>query len=351
MPAISNNLRNYIELVEERNISHRKLAIFWDRVHQYANISLIILTFVATVLSVLEGLIPVYVVPIITGIATMISSMIAVFKPFEKRNEQMASSRKFKKLMLDLIAAESIGDYKKVRSEIQDAMLDEPFMSSVKKLKKQRAQEEKDATTGSSRNRKIPIGCHRDEEVFSEKIKLMKNESKQKHNNARVQLWALSNNLKMEVYEDEQKWIKFKKENGIDRSFDESEHDSCEDVAMNNNDSRSMDQIEGAGLEKASSIDSENTSSNVHRVPSEEERDLADDLDRPCRARRSFDCADGGNSKPKQVSTPTRLQNVPEGETYLECQLTAEHIQLVRQDAVVIDISNNNDGEKLLKDD
>ena len=150
MPAISNNLRNYIELVAERNISHRKSAIFWDQVHKFANISMIILSSVATVLLVMEHSIPDYVVPIITGLVTMISSMIGIFKPFEKRNEQLESSRKFKQLMLSLISSESIDDYKKVRSDIQDAMLDEPFMSSVRKLNKKRAVEGMGAKSSES---------------------------------------------------------------------------------------------------------------------------------------------------------------------------------------------------------
>ena len=130
-------------------------------------------------------------------------------------------------------------------------MLDEPFMSSVKKLKKQRADVDKDEVKLKSGDSKIPIGSQ-GEKGDSEDIELMKNESKRfnrQKKKARVQLWELSNNLKMEVYEDERKWIKFKEENGIDRSFDESEseHDSCEDVAVNSSDYRSLDQTEARG--------------------------------------------------------------------------------------------------------
>ena len=132
-------------------------------------------------------------------------------------------------------------------------------------------------------------------------------------------------------------------------------------------------------------------------VASDEGKDEAKDLDEPCRARRSFDMTGGkGGFKPMQVSEPTQLHNVPEVEvdnTLLEHNISPETqglndsqsgdlsvrvgrkvrknnvvmyhghenqlnngvdnelSQLARQDAVIVDILNNNDSEQLLKKD
>eukprot|EP00111_Clytia_hemisphaerica_P020730 TCONS_00061122-protein len=268
-------------------------------------------------------------------------------------------------------------------------MLDEPFTSSVKKLKKQRAAEKKDAIGSKSTDCKIQIGGQDENEVF-QKTNALKNQKKNQKKTDRLQLWALSTNLKMEVYKDEQKWLKFKKEEGITRTFDDSEsvNDSCEDKVLKNSDGRAMDQI-----------DSERTTK-----LSEEEMDWAIDLDRPFESRRSFDQTDGGSIKPMPKSTPTKLKDVPEkeipflmnnttdtnhikpdhdfiairvqpsGKSNIESSskclnipqnpdvtlvpLTSEkhligdhedHSQLSRQNAVISDHLNNNDNEESLK--
>ena len=270
MPAISNNLRNYIELVEERNIGHGRAAVYWNHIHQYANISLIILTSVATVLSVMHDSIPSYVVPIITGLATTISSFIGVFKPYEKREEQLTSARKFKKLMLDLISSESIEEFKRVRSEIQEAMLDEPFTCSTKRAKNQNEQKKKEK------------------------------------NKKRDQLWNLSTKLKIEVYEDEQKWIHFKEEakkkskhesnsNGSRSSISSSEN------GISNTQTRSAtpkDHKDGV-VEQIIVPQEDNPLGVSKRMFSQssgtlsEEEEMIHDLDEPFRVRRSIDTTDG----------------------------------------------------------
>ncbi|XP_066934675.1 uncharacterized protein [Clytia hemisphaerica] len=133
MSSIIVNLQNYIDLSKERHRVHQKEALFWNKVNTYANISLIILTSIATVLSVLEGSIPFYIVPIFTGLATIISSLIGVFKPFDKRNVQEDSSKKFKVLSLKLVACKSMKDYNELRAEILETMMDEPFTREKKK--------------------------------------------------------------------------------------------------------------------------------------------------------------------------------------------------------------------------
>eukprot|EP00111_Clytia_hemisphaerica_P016197 TCONS_00047924-protein len=133
MSSIIVNLQNYIDLSKERHIVHQKEALFWNKVNTYANISLIILTSIATVLSVMEGSIPFYIVPISTGLATIISSLIGVFKPFDKRNVQEDSSKKFKVLSLKLVACKSMKDYNELRAEILETMMDEPFTREKKK--------------------------------------------------------------------------------------------------------------------------------------------------------------------------------------------------------------------------
>ena len=138
MASVIDNLRNYTAIATEKQKSHWEAAQFYNRLHNVANMTLIALTALATILGVMEDtVIPVHVVPIVTGIATMISSMIGVFKPFEKQNEQLESSKKFKLLMLKLVACESIDDYKEVRAELQEALLDEPFTKAMKKVRKQ----------------------------------------------------------------------------------------------------------------------------------------------------------------------------------------------------------------------
>ena len=114
MSSIIINLQNYIDLSKEKHHVHQKEAIFWDKVNNLAHISLILLTSIATVLSVLEGIdnsVPFYVVPIFTGLSTVISSLIGVFKPFDKRNNQAEASKKFKVLMLKLVSCKTIEDH------------------------------------------------------------------------------------------------------------------------------------------------------------------------------------------------------------------------------------------------
>uniref|UniRef100_A0A7M5V710 SMODS and SLOG-associating 2TM effector domain-containing protein n=1 Tax=Clytia hemisphaerica TaxID=252671 RepID=A0A7M5V710_9CNID len=171
--TISQNLRNYIDLTEERNKSHRKAAVFWDKTHQWANIAIIILTSVATIFSVMEGSIPNYVVPIVTGFAAMVSSMVGVFKPFERHNLHVDSSRNFQLMMLRLVSCEKISEYKEVRKQIQETLLTEPFAPTSKKKKD-------------------------DDE-----------EARKKHSEV---MWALSSKLKIEIFEEEQEWKKFKQD-------------------------------------------------------------------------------------------------------------------------------------------
>ncbi|XP_066923538.1 uncharacterized protein [Clytia hemisphaerica] len=183
MTSVIDNLRNYTSIATEKQKSHLEAAQFWNRLHNVANITLIALTALATILGVMEEtIIPVHVVPIVTGIATMISSMVGVFKPFQKQREQLESSKRFKLLMLKLVACESIDDYKEVRAELQEALLDEPFTKAMKKVRKE----------------------NKDQQREKEK------------------LWALSNQLKMAVLKDAKTYEEFKKDYVTSSSFESS---------------------------------------------------------------------------------------------------------------------------------
>ena len=46
------------------------------------------------------------------------TSMVGVFKPFERRNAHVDSSRSFQLLMLRLVYCEKISEYKAIRKEI-----------------------------------------------------------------------------------------------------------------------------------------------------------------------------------------------------------------------------------------
>ena len=145
------NLQNYIDLAKERHKAHQKEALCWDWWNNFGNVLLIILTATATVLSVLEKYLPIYIVPIFTGLAVIVSSLIAVFKPFDKRNNQEESSKKFKVLMLELVDCKSIEDYHSLKAKVLETILDEPFTKAEGKEEKKRNEIEQ-ATDEALRN-------------------------------------------------------------------------------------------------------------------------------------------------------------------------------------------------------
>ena len=78
MVNLLDNLQGYINKANERHLRYAKKAEQCDNIHQVMNLMLIITNAVATVLSTINASIPFYIVSIITGVATIISSVIAI---------------------------------------------------------------------------------------------------------------------------------------------------------------------------------------------------------------------------------------------------------------------------------
>ena len=127
--TIEESIENLIIMSRESYIAHQKSAWYWDQINTITNILLIILSGVATVLSVLDRkTIPGYVVPILTGLATILSMLIGFLKPYDRRNTQMETSKRFKVMMYRIIECRSIDEYHKLRTEFYNFVAEEPFL-------------------------------------------------------------------------------------------------------------------------------------------------------------------------------------------------------------------------------
>ena len=141
--TIEESLHNLIIMSRERYIAHQKSAWYWDHINTTTNISMTILSATATVLSVIDRkTIPDYVVAIMTGLATMLSALIGFLKPFDKRNDQMEASKRFKVMMYRIIECRSIDEYQKLRAEFYNYIAEEPFLEKMHHTSSQKHQEQ-----------------------------------------------------------------------------------------------------------------------------------------------------------------------------------------------------------------
>ena len=184
------NARNYVWLASKKNRSHQKAAVGWETFFYAAQIFLIILTSLSTILSVMENKIPAYVLPIISGIATIVSSVMGVLKPHDKQVMHLEAARRFKILMLKLVSCEDIAKYKRVRQEIQDQLMDAPFTFPHEEPLTKRGQDLTDGATAGKRSKK-----------------------QAKNDEMAKQIWAINPILKLQLHQDEKLWEDYLKGN------------------------------------------------------------------------------------------------------------------------------------------
>ena len=180
------NAQNYVYLTNKKNRSHLKSALNWDKFFYSAQFILIMLTSITTVLAAVEDQLkdrlPNYILPTISGLATLISSLLGVLKPQDRQFAHLDSARKFKVLMLRLVSCEDMEEYKKVRTDIQDQLLNAPCVYPYRE--KTTSQCDKDLRWSKRRATKR----QRKEELWCRKM------------------WEVNPLLKIRLYKDQMIW-------------------------------------------------------------------------------------------------------------------------------------------------
>ena len=127
--TIKNLRKNFIDLAVVSCKGHTRAANFYNVVFIMLNLTLTLLTAFATVLSTQElpG-IDDSAVPIITGVATIISAVIGFLKPADRRNKQLQFAKEIKVLMFRMIECESEETYDEIWKEFYGAMMTEPLL-------------------------------------------------------------------------------------------------------------------------------------------------------------------------------------------------------------------------------
>ena len=127
--TIQKTRENFIKLASENCKGHTKAANFYNVIFITLNLLLTLLTAFATVLSTHElPNIDDSAVPIITGLATIISAVIGFFKPADRRNKQLEFAKEIKVLMFRMIECESEEKYNEIWKEFYGALMTEPLM-------------------------------------------------------------------------------------------------------------------------------------------------------------------------------------------------------------------------------
>ena len=129
MQGIKAHYNFYFKVCEINQERYLLDARKWDQIHTALNIMLIVINAISTVLAVIEGSLPMYVVPIFTGVATILSSTLGVLRPFQKRQDSQNTSKQFRNAKYNLISSENMDDFKEARKQIFDAMNERPLAS------------------------------------------------------------------------------------------------------------------------------------------------------------------------------------------------------------------------------
>ena len=127
--VIKNLRQNFIDLAVVSCKGHTRAANFYNVLFIMLNLMLTLLTAFATVLSTqkLPG-IDDSAVPIITGLATIISTVIGFLKPADRRNKQLQFAKEIKVLMFRMIECESQETYDEIWKEFYGVMMTEPLL-------------------------------------------------------------------------------------------------------------------------------------------------------------------------------------------------------------------------------
>jgi len=125
--GMSENWDRFIAITKSKSKSHMQAAQYWDRMHTFISLSMIILGATTTFLSLISS-IPGFVISALAALATLISAISAFMRPHDRRQLQVDSAKEFKVLMMKMVRCEKEKEYEDLWRELNKAMMDEPFL-------------------------------------------------------------------------------------------------------------------------------------------------------------------------------------------------------------------------------
>ena len=131
--GIAENWLSFVNMTKAKADSHGKVAQYWDSVHNFLSLALIILSALTTLSSLLD--ITEYVAVVLGAITTLTAAIAGSLAPSNRRQQQMESSKGFRALMLKMVRVETERDYEELWKEYNKELLGEPFLPSRYKVK------------------------------------------------------------------------------------------------------------------------------------------------------------------------------------------------------------------------
>ena len=123
--------RVFIKVTEERHLGHVAAATFYRRWSVGLNVTLTVLSALATVLASQKmDVLNTYVVPTITGIATLLSAVIGYLKLGDQKAAHVEYAKKFKILMFQMMEATSEAEEHKIWLQFYKECSEAPFLES-----------------------------------------------------------------------------------------------------------------------------------------------------------------------------------------------------------------------------
>jgi len=126
--GIKDNWRSFVEMTRAKAESHEKLAQYWDKVHYYLTLVIIVLSALTTMFTLLP--VNQFVGSAFGGLTTVVSALIGSLNPGYKRQQQMEASRAFRALMLKMVRVETEREYEELWKDCDKELLGEPFLPS-----------------------------------------------------------------------------------------------------------------------------------------------------------------------------------------------------------------------------
>ena len=124
----------FVESTKAKGESHEKVAQYWDSIHNFLSLFLILLSAVTTVLAALDG-IPDLVIVTVSGVTTMVSTVSGFLQPHKHKQIQGDAAKEFKTLTMRMIRCETEKEYEELWKELNKQLLNEPFLPSKYKVK------------------------------------------------------------------------------------------------------------------------------------------------------------------------------------------------------------------------
>lgn len=125
--GMRDNWDRFLQITKSKSKSHSKAAQYWDSVHSFVSLSIIILGATTTFLSLISS-VPSFVISAIAALTTLISAISAFMRPHDRRQVQTDSAKEFKVLMMRMVRCETEAEYEELWRELNNAMMDEPFL-------------------------------------------------------------------------------------------------------------------------------------------------------------------------------------------------------------------------------